>query len=92
LIVESEVRLLHQLMSILEESEGAETFYVTDPYAADGAKRIAVFTSFAAVINSAHKGVAKALDVPVLVYGTHTAVPAEAGAIMQALKVMLPPE
>jgi hypothetical protein len=92
LIVESEVRLLHELIGMLEGTEGAEAFYVTDPHAAAGTERIAAFTSCAAVINGAHRGIAKALDVPVLVYGVHTAVPAEAGAIVRALKEMLPPE
>jgi hypothetical protein len=91
IVVESEPPLLRGLLSALE-SEGAETVYVTDPYSDAGAKRIARFTYCAVAMNAAHRRVAETLDVPVLIYGPHTAVPAEVGAIMQALRVILPAE
>ena len=72
------------------ENEAAETVYVTDPYSDAGAKRIAGFAVCAAAINSQHRSVAKALTVPVLVYGASTEVPAQAAAIVPALKALLP--
>ena len=35
----------------------------------------ATFTVSAAAINSVHRGLARALDVPVLIYGANTPVP-----------------
>jgi hypothetical protein len=88
LVVESEPQLLRELLSALE-GEGAETIYVTDPYSDAGAKRIGGFTYCAAAINAVHCRVTNALDVPALIYGPHASVPAEAGAITQALRAML---
>jgi len=88
LLVESEVPLLRELMSALE-NEGAETVYVTDPYSDVGAERIASFILCAAAINAVHRSVAKALDVPVLIYGADTEVPPQADAIVRELKGML---
>jgi len=88
LIVESEVPLLHELIRALE-NEGAETVYVTDPYGDTGAKRIEAYAYCAAAINSVHRSVAKALSVPVLVYGAHTEVPAQVDAVLRALKALL---
>lgn len=89
LIVESEPGLLQALIAGLENDERAEASYITDPYSERGANRLRQFTSDAAIINSAHKGVARVLDVPVLIYGPNTHVPTEVGAIVRALKAML---
>lgn len=90
LIVESNTKLLYQLMDVLENSEGAETFYVKDPHGEEGVvRRLTRYVACAAIINSVHGAVAKMLDVPVLVYGANTSVPAEAGAIARALNGML---
>ena len=91
LIVESEAQLLRELMRVLE-SEDAECVYITDPYGDAGAKRVGSYVVCAAVINSVHRSVAGSLDVPVLIYGAQTSVPLEAGAIVRALKGMLPPQ
>ena len=88
LIVESEVVLGPKLQDALER-EGAETVIVGDPYSEEGAKRIATFTVSAAAINSVHRGLARALDEPVLIYGPNTAVPSEVDAIVRELKTML---
>ena len=88
LIVESEVVLGPKLQDALER-EGAETVIVSDPYSEEGAKRIATFTVSAAAINSVHRGLARALDVPVLIYGPNTAVLPQVEAVVPALKAML---
>ena len=88
LIVESEVALVLPLQNALE-NEGAETLAVSDPYSPSGAESIATFTVCAAVINSVLRSVARALDVPVLIYGASTTVPPQANAIVRELKGML---
>src|SRR3989304_10460473 len=84
LIVESEIPFLDQLMSALE-NEGAETVHVTDPYSDAGAERIGAYTCCAAALNSVHHSIAKLLDVPVLVYGSHTEGPARGDAIVRGV-------
>jgi hypothetical protein len=89
LIVESETKLLYELMAALENAEGAETFYVTDPACEKDAKRLCQWTSSVAILNSAHKSVATMLTVPFLIYGANTEVPAEVEAIVNGLKAMM---
>ena len=88
LIVESEILFLDQLVSALE-NDGAETVHVTDPYSDAGAERIGAYTCCAAALNSVHHSIAKLLDVPVLVYGSHTEVPARVDAIVRELQRLL---
>ena len=88
LIVESEVVFGPKLQDALEGA-GAETVIVRDPYSDEGARHIAAYAICAAVINAQHSGVAKALSVPVLVYGLDAEVPARGDAIMRGLKRML---
>jgi hypothetical protein len=89
LIVESETKLLYELMAALENDEGAETFYVTDPNCEQDARRLGQWTSSVAILNSAHKHFAAALTVPFLIYGAGSEVPAEVAAIVSGLKAML---
>ena len=88
LIVESEAALVLHLQNALED-EGAEALAVTDPYSPSGTDRVTAFTVCAAVINSVHRGIACALDVPVLIYGANTPIPPQVDAIVRELKGML---
>jgi hypothetical protein len=91
LIVESEIGFGPQLEEALQ-TEGAETVIVRDPYSNHGARSVSRFVVCAAVINNQHRSVAKALSVPVLIYGHDVPVPARTATIVRELKHMLSQE
>jgi len=88
LIVESEVALGPMLQDALEH-EGAETIIVRDPYSANGEAQLKRYAVCAAIVNGVHRGMAKGLSVPALLYGGDMPVPARADAIIRELKAML---
>jgi Tfp pilus assembly protein PilW len=91
LIVESDIHLVRHLVRSLEEDERAQTAYVTDPCCQVSAARMQKFAWSAALVNNSYRDAVKSLDVPVLLYGPETDVPARADAITDALKGWLLP-
>jgi hypothetical protein len=68
------------------ESKGAETLVISDPYSTNGTANFARFSICGAAVSGVHQNVARALKVPVVVYGEQTAVPARVDAIVGELK------
>jgi DNA-binding NtrC family response regulator len=88
LIVESDGAFSSELQEALER-EGAETIVAGDPLSSNGVARIGRYQVCAAAIRATHEGVAKFLNVPVLLYGEALPVPAESAAIKEALERLL---
>jgi hypothetical protein len=86
LIVESDVQLLRDLQTALDE-EGAGTLVVTDPHSFAGAERITRFIFDAALINDWYRGTESSLQkLPVVLYGRAAPVPAQADIIVGELR------
>jgi CheY-like chemotaxis protein len=89
LIVESDARFLRLLQKALGD-EGASTLAVSDPNSVAGARRITQSIFSAAVVNDWHRRAAYTLrDMPALIYGGTTPVPAQVDAIVGELKAVL---
>jgi len=92
LVVESDLHLARYLVRALEEDEGAQTAYVSDPYCDRGAEQLRKFSWSAAVINNEFRTLASSFCMPVQFYGPQTDIPERAGEIVDALKRLLAAE
>jgi CheY-like chemotaxis protein len=89
LIVESDARFLRQLQKALQDL-GASTLAVSDPNSVAGARRITQLIFSAAVVNDWHRRAAYTLrNMPALIYGGSSPVPAQVDAIVVELKALL---